>query len=128
MGPEVHFETGLSLEFFLANLTLMHSSFILLPNFLSQMNAFVVDRQMIVAPEALAAFFALVCFLTRVYFLMFGQVIVAYKGFPTLVTLVALVIVVNSEVKPVGAAMTETLATDTTEVRLLPTVDPQVLS
>ena len=29
---------------------------------------------------------------------------------------------------PVGAAMTETLATDTTEVRLLPTVDPQVLS
>ena len=28
------------------------------------MNAFVVDRQMIVAPEALAAFLALVCFLT----------------------------------------------------------------
>lgn len=29
---------------------------------------------------------------------------------------------------PVGAAMTETLATDTTKVRLLSTVDPQVLT
>lgn len=28
---------------------------------------------------------------------------------------------------PVGAAVTETLATDTTEVRFLTTVDPQVL-
>lgn len=42
-----------------------------------------------------------VSYCTRVYFLMFGQVIVAYKGFPTLVALVALVIVVNSEVEPV---------------------------
>lgn len=37
---------------------------ILLPNFLSQMNAFVVDRQMIMSPEALATFFTLVCFFT----------------------------------------------------------------
>lgn len=40
---------------------------------------------------------------TRVYFLMFGQVIMAYEGFPTFVALVALVIVVDSEVKPVRA-------------------------
>jgi len=39
--------------------------------------------------------------LTWVDFLMFGQVIVAYEGFPTLITLVALVIVVDSEVEPV---------------------------
>lgn len=39
--------------------------------------------------------------LTRMYFLMFGQVIVAYEGFPTYITLVALVIVMDSQVKPV---------------------------
>lgn len=39
--------------------------------------------------------------LTRVYFLMFGQVIVAYEGFPTNITLISLVIMVDSEVKPV---------------------------
>lgn len=127
VGPEVHFQTGLSFKFFLANLTLMQSRFVFLPHFLSQMNAFVVDRQVIMAPEALPTFFTLVCFLTRVYFLMFGQVIMAYEGFPTFVTLIALVVMVDSEVEPVGAAMTEALATDTTEVRLLPTVDPQVL-
>lgn len=37
---------------------------VLLPNFLSQMNAFVVDCQMIMAPEALATFFTLVGLLT----------------------------------------------------------------
>lgn len=37
---------------------------VLLPHFLSQMNALVMDRQVIVAPEALAAFFALVGLLT----------------------------------------------------------------
>lgn len=42
-----------------------------------------------------------VLYCTRVYFLMFGQVIVAYEGFPTFVTLVTLVIMVNSEVEPV---------------------------
>lgn len=105
----------------------MYSGFILLPNFLSQMNTFVVDCQMIVPPEALATFFTLVCFLTRVYLLMFGQVIVAYEGFPTFVTLITFVIMVDSEVEPIGAAMTETLATDTTEVRFLSTVNPQVL-
>lgn len=91
------------------------------------MNTFVVDCQMIVPPEALATFFTLVCFFTRVYFLMFGQVIVTYEGFPTFVALVTLVIVMNSEVEPVGAAVTETLATNTTEVRFLSTVNPQVL-
>lgn len=106
----------------------MHSRFIFLPDFLSQMNTFVVDRQVIMASEALSTFFTLVGLLTRVYFLMFGQVIVAYEGFPTFATLIALIVVVHSEMEPVGAAMTETLATDTTEVRLLPTVDPQVLS
>lgn len=105
----------------------MHSSFILLPDFLSQMNTSVVDCQVIMASEALATLLTLVCFLTRVYFLMFGQVIVAYEGFPTNITLIPLVIMVDSEVKPVGAAMTETLATNTTEVRFLSTVDPQVL-
>lgn len=92
---------------------------------------------------------------------MFGQVIMADEGLPTFVTLVAFIIMVDSEVEsvqrtvcsfighynndsqsntmtnikhlqnslgsPVGAAMTETLATDATEVRLLPTVDSQVL-
>lgn len=105
----------------------MHSCFILLPYFLSQVNAFVVDRQMIMPPEALSTLFTLVCFLTGVYFLMFGQMVMAYKGFPTLNTLIALVVMVYSQVKPVGASMTETLATDTTEVGLLPTVDPHVL-
>lgn len=42
-----------------------------------------------------------VLYCTRVYFLMFGQVIMAYEGFPTFVTLVALVIMVDSEVEPV---------------------------
>lgn len=41
--------------------------------------------------------------LTRVYFLMFGQVIVAYEGFPTNITLIPLVIMVDSEMKPVQA-------------------------
>lgn len=86
---------------------------------------------------------------------MFGEVIMSYEGFPTFVTLVALVVMVNSQVEPaqgtdssafkglhtvnnirylqipldspIGAAMTETLPTDTTEVGLLPTVDPHVL-
>lgn len=106
----------------------MYSCFILLPDFLSKMDAFVVDCQMIVASETLSTFFALMCFLTRVYFLMFGQVIMAYEGFPTFVTLVALIVMVDSKVEPVRAAMPETLPTDTTEVRLLPTVDPHVLS
>lgn len=105
----------------------MHSCFILLPHFLSQMDTFVVDGQMIMAPEALATFFTLVCFLTRVYLLMFGQVIMTYERFPTFVTLIALVIMVDSKVEPVGASVTETLATDATEVRLLSTVDPQML-
>lgn len=86
-----------------------------------------MDRQMIMAPEALPTFFTLMCFLTGVYFLMFGQVIMAYEGFPAFVTLIALVIMMHSQVEPIGAAMTETLPTDTTQVRLLPTVDPQVL-
>lgn len=85
MGPEVHLQAGLPFEFLLANLALVHGRFIpvkdslvkhfrakhstrargggrrvLLPDFLAQMNAFVMDRQVIVAPEALAAFFALV--------------------------------------------------------------------
>lgn len=37
---------------------------LLLPDFLPQMDTFVVDCQMIVAPEALATLFTLVCFLT----------------------------------------------------------------
>lgn len=89
----MHLQAGLPLEFLLANLTLMHGGFIpvndslvrhfqgrrlntelerdeggggpvLLPDFLAQMNALVMDRQVIVAPEALAAFFALVGLLT----------------------------------------------------------------
>lgn len=111
---------------------------ILLPYFLSQVNAFIVDCQMIMAPEALATFFTLVCLLTcnkhglvkvtrfplycneeqneiwvketnqrnvlyctRVYFLMFGQVIMAYEGFSTFITLVAFIVMVDSEVEPV---------------------------
>lgn len=42
-----------------------------------------------------------VLYCTRVYFLMFGQVIVAYEGFPAFVTLIALVVMVNSEVEPI---------------------------
>lgn len=81
---------------------------------------------------------------------MFGQMIVPYEGFSALVTLVAFVVMVNSEVKPmpevdccqlclppkkslppadspVGAAVAETLSADAAQVRLLATVDPQVL-
>ena len=42
-----------------------------------------------------------VLYRTRVYFLMLGQVIMAYEGFPTFVTLVALVVMVDSEVESV---------------------------
>lgn len=38
--------------------------------------------------------------LTRVDLLMFGQMIVPYEGFSALVTLVAFVVMVNSEVEP----------------------------
>lgn len=122
---------------------------VLLPDFLPQVNASVVDRQVIVAPEALATFFALVGLLTcdrtapvkrqrhktrqehrrrtRVGFLMLGQVIVADEGFAALVALVALVVVVNPQVQPVGAAVPEALAADAAQVRLLAAVDPQVL-
>ena len=46
-----------------------------------------------------------VFYCTGVYFLMLGQVIVAYEGFPTFVTLVALVVVVYSEVEPVQGTL-----------------------
>lgn len=42
---------------------------------------------------------------TRVYFLMFGQVVVAYEGFSTFITLVAFIVMVDSEVKPVEGAV-----------------------
>lgn len=59
--------------------------------------------------------------------LMLGQVVVADEGFPALVALVALVVVVDPEVESVGAAVTEALAADAAQVRLLAAVDPQVL-
>lgn len=52
--------------------------------------------------------------------------VVANEGLPTLVTLIALVIVMDAQMKPIGAAMAEALPTDTTEVGLLSTVDPQM--
>lgn len=55
------------------------------------------------------------------------QVVVANKCFPTLVALVPLVIVMDSQVKSVGAAVAEALPTDAAEMRLLPAVDPHVL-
>lgn len=58
---------------------------------------------------------------------MLGQVVVADEGFPALVALVALVVVVHPEVQPVGAAVAEALAADAAQVRLLAAVDPQVL-
>lgn len=58
---------------------------------------------------------------------MLGQVVVADEGFPALVALVAFVVVVDPEVESVGAAVTEALATDAAQVRLLAAVDPQVL-
>lgn len=58
---------------------------------------------------------------------MLGQVVVADEGFPALVALVAFVVVVDPEVEPVGAAVTEALATDAAQVGLLAAVDPQVL-
>lgn len=36
---------------------------------------------------------------------MFGQVIMAYEGFPTFITLVALVVMVDAEVEPVQGAV-----------------------
>lgn len=42
----------------------MSAKIILLPNFFTQMNSFVVGGQMIVAPEALATFLTLMRFLT----------------------------------------------------------------
>lgn len=59
--------------------------------------------------------------------LVLGQVVVADEGFPALVALVALVVVVDPEVESVGAAVPEALATDAAQVRLLAAVDPQVL-
>lgn len=58
---------------------------------------------------------------------MLGQVIVADERLPTLVALVALVIMVNPQVEPVGAAVAEALAADAAQVRLLAAVDSQVL-
>lgn len=58
---------------------------------------------------------------------MLGQVIVADERLPALVALVALVVMVNPQVEPVGAAMAEALAADAAQVRLLAAVDPQVL-
>lgn len=86
-----------------------------------------MDRQVVVAPEALAALLALVGLLAGVDLLVLGQVVVADEGFPALVAAVALVVVVNPEVEPVGAAVTEALAADAAQVRLLAAVDPQVL-
>lgn len=125
--PEVHFQTGLPFEFFLAHLTLVHRRFILLPHFLSQMHGSVVDREMVRPSEALATLLTLVGLFPRVCFLVFGQVVVAYECLPAFVTLVPLVVVVHSEVEPVGVSVTEALATDAAEVRSLPAVDPQVL-
>lgn len=127
MCSEMTFQTGLSFKFLLADLTLMYCCFILLPNFLSQVNSFIVYCQMIMPSEALSALFTLVCLLSGVYLLMFTQMVMADEGFPTLNALVALVVVVNPQVKPVGAAMAETLPTDATEMGLLPAVDPHVL-
>lgn len=64
---------------------------------------------------------------TRVDLLVLGQVVVADEGFPALVALVALVVVVDAEVEPVGAAVAEALAADAAQVGLLSAVDPQVL-
>lgn len=58
---------------------------------------------------------------------MLGQVIVADEGLPALLALVALVVVVDPEVQPVRAAVTEALAADAAQVGLLAAVDPQVL-
>lgn len=52
-----------------------------------------------------------VLYCTRVYFLMFGQVIMAYEGFPTFVTLIALVVMVDSEVEPVQGTVCSLSAT-----------------
>lgn len=41
---------------------------------------------------------------TRVYFLMFRQVIMAYECFPTFITFIALVIMVDSEMESVQGA------------------------
>lgn len=46
-------------------------------------------------------FLLYVKYCTRVYFLMFGQVIVAYEGFSAFITLVAFIVMVNSEVKSI---------------------------
>lgn len=43
----------------------------------------------------------MILYCTGVDFLMFSQVIMTYEGFPTFVTLIALVIMVDSEVEPV---------------------------
>lgn len=42
-----------------------------------------------------------VLYCTRVYFLMFGQMIMAYEGFSTFITLVAFIVMVDSEVEPI---------------------------
>lgn len=128
MCSEVHLQTGLPFELLLTDLTLMHSCFILLPHLLSQVDTFVMDGQVIMAPETLPTLLTLVGFLPRVYFLVFGQMVVAYERLSAFVTLVALVVVVDSKMKPIRAAVAETLSTDTAEVRFLSAVNPQMFS
>lgn len=53
--------------------------------------------------------------------------IVADERFATFVTFIALVLVMNAKVKPVGAPVTETLSADAAQVRFLPAMDPQML-
>lgn len=78
------------------------------------------------APETFTTLLTLMCFFSRVYFLVFGQMIVPNEGFSTFLTLVAFIVMMHSEVKSVGAPMSETLTTDTAKVGLLPAVYSQV--
>lgn len=61
---KVHLQTGLPLELLLADLTLMHRHFVLLPHFFPQVDTLVMDRQVIMSSEALPALFTLMRFLS----------------------------------------------------------------
>lgn len=101
MCPEVRHQVGLPFKLFLTHLTLMHHSLVLSPHFLSQVDALVVDVQVVGASETLSALFTLMSSLTCVDLPVFLEMIVSYESFATFLTLIALIVMVNTKMQPV---------------------------
>lgn len=71
MCSEMCHEVGLPSELFLTHFTLMNNSLVLSPDFLSQVNAFVMDSQVVGTSETLPTLFTLVRSLSCVYLPVF---------------------------------------------------------